>query len=81
MRSSGSVIETKADPVIYRLMPSMDLRACRVQPKKPARWQPMTDQDMCGRKADKSMRQVTFPLFERFVLTPVDAVSVSPGVG
>jgi ribosomal protein S28E/S33 len=25
-----------------------------------------------GRKADKSMRQVTFPLFERFVLTPVE---------
>ncbi len=25
-----------------------------------------------GKKADKSMRQVTFPLFERFVLTPVE---------
>lgn len=25
-----------------------------------------------GRKADTSMRQVTFPLFERFVLTPVE---------
>ncbi|MDZ7667693.1 MAG: mercury methylation corrinoid protein HgcA [Desulfotignum sp.] len=25
-----------------------------------------------GRKADKAMRQVTFPLFERFVLTPVE---------
>ncbi len=25
-----------------------------------------------GRKAEKSMRQVTFPLFERFVLTPVE---------
>jgi hypothetical protein len=25
-----------------------------------------------GRKADKSMRQVTFPFFERFVLTPVE---------
>jgi hypothetical protein len=34
-----------------------------------------------GRKADKQMRQVTFPLFDRFVLTPVEIHSALKSMG